>query len=235
MANIRRSKVIAIMSAQTDIGGRIVEILMRGRNRLALGVPPSAFQSLDERLDGREGAYGQPVDLDQPDSTGTFFQIAFAQLGAPDAIVLEAAPANRRRLTDEKAIELGTRRLLHCLGAALPYVGSDLHFICITPPYGLAAIPVATAFLAAKGASNGAWVSPRVRMSVVSPSTAVPTDDVSFARTIVHLIREPQSPDVTETLLVSRKPRLTQEKRRPLLGEVLKRGPANRTVNSGLP
>ncbi len=205
MAHKLKGKVVAIPSAQTFYGGKIADILMRNKSRLALGVPPSQYQMLEDRLDGREGSYGQPVDLDDPESTNTFFQIAYAQLGQLDIVVLEALSSKGRRMTAEKAIEVGTRRLLHCLDAALPYVGTDLHFICITPPYGPAVIPIATAFLAAKLASTGSAVVPHVRMSVVSPPTACPSNDVSFARTIVHFMREPQSPDVTETMLSPRR------------------------------
>ncbi len=202
MAHTRKGKVVVIPSAHTAFGGRMVDILLRKKNHLALGAPPSHYQMLDARLDGCDRAHGQPVDLDDPKSTNTFFQIAFAQLGQPAAIVLETPFLKGRRLTAESAIEIGTRRLLHCVEAALPYTGRDLHFICITPPYGPAAIPIVTAFLGAKCATGGApAVLPRVRLSVVSPSSAHSANDISFARTVVHLMSEPQSPDVTETLL----------------------------------
>ncbi|MBS0235239.1 MAG: hypothetical protein JSR99_17365 [Proteobacteria bacterium] len=202
MAQTRKAKVVVIPSAQTAFGGRMVEILLRKKDRLALGAPPSHYQILDATLDGCERAYAQPVDLDDPESTNTFFQIAFAQLGQPAVIVLETPFLARRRLTAENAIEIGTRRLLHCMDAALPYTGKDLHFICITPPYGPAAIPIVTAFLAAKCAAGAAPAAlPCVRLSVVSPSRARPANDVSFARTVVHLMKEPQSPDITETML----------------------------------
>jgi hypothetical protein len=116
-------------------------------------------------------------------------------------------------MTTEKAIELGTRRLLHCLDAALPYIDKDLHFLCVAPAYCAAAIPIATAFLATKFATTRVTAAPRVRMSIVSPPTDSSEDGVSFARTILHLIKEPRMPDIIETVLSSgRKRRRTTAK-----------------------
>lgn len=166
-----------------------------------LGATASHFQALDARIDGRENTYCQPVDLDRPESVSTFFQIAFAQVGRPDVIALEALPINGRRLTPERTIEIATRRLLHCLDAALPHLGATLHFLFIVPAYGPAAIPIATAFLGAHAAANGKGAIPEVRMSVVSPQTANPPDEAALARSIFHLIEEKQYPDVTEAVL----------------------------------
>ncbi|CCB66367.1 hypothetical protein [Hyphomicrobium sp. MC1] len=194
-------KVVVIPFAHTVAGGRIADGLQANEYRLALGATPAHFQALDARIDGRENVYCQPVDLDRPESVNTFFQIAFAQVGQPDVIVLEALPINGRRLPAERTVEIATRRLLHCLDAALPHLGETLHFLFIAPAYGPAAIPIATAFLGAQAAANGKTSIPKVRMSVVSPPPAYPCDDAAFARTIVHLIEEPQYPDVTEAVL----------------------------------
>lgn len=201
MTHATEDKMIAIPCAQTALAERLVEMLMRGKHRLALGVPQSSFQQLEARLDGRERVYGQPLDLDSPASANTFFQIAFAQLGQPDIVVLETLPRRGRGETPEDAIEIGTRRLLHCLDAALSYVGRDLHLVCITPAYGLAAIPIATAFLAARSASDPTSPLPRVRMSVVSPPVGRAANHAALARTILQILRESRSPDVTEAIL----------------------------------
>lgn len=205
MVHDLEGKVIAIPSSHAPYGTHIVESLLKCENRVALGAPAADFQMLDARIDGRDGVFCQPVDLDRETSANTFFQIAFAQLGPIDIIVLEMLPAKARRMSAEKAVGVGTRRLLHCLNAALPYVGDDLHLMCIAPAYGPAAIPITTSFLAAKIASSGIMKTPRVRMSVVSPPTDSAWDDAAFARSIVHLLRETRSPDVTETVLPARR------------------------------
>lgn len=194
-------KVIAIPCAHSALGEGVTEILRLEKCLIALGSPPSRFQALSNRIDGCERTYCQPVDLDRPASVGTFFQIAFAQLGAPDVIMLEALPMKTKRLVAERAIEVATRRLLHCLDGVLPFIGADLHFIFVTPAYGPAAIPLATAFLGAKFAANGKAPAARVRMSVVAPPGEPSQNSASFARTIVHVMQEPQYPDITETML----------------------------------
>lgn len=206
-------KVIAIPCATAPYGETITELVLKQGGRLALGASPARFEALDAKIDGCDGVYCQPIDLDRTKSVSEFFQIAFAQFERLDVVVLEIAPSKRQRMTTEKAIELGTRRLLHCLDAALPYVGRDLHFLCVASSSGPAAIPIATAFLAAKFAATRATAPPRVRMSIVSPPTEASADNVSFARTIVHLMREPQIPDINETVLPSpRKQRRTAAK-----------------------
>lgn len=207
MTHATEGKIIAIPCAQTALAERLVEMLMRGKHRLALGVPQSSFRQLEARLDGRERVYGQPLDLDSPASANTFFQVAFAQLGQPDIVILEALPRKGRGETAEDAIEIGTRRLLHCLDAALSYVGKDLHLVCVTPAYGLAAIPIATAFLAARSVSNSAAPLPRVRMSVVSPPVGHGANYAALARTILQILRETRSPDLTEAILNPTRPR----------------------------
>jgi hypothetical protein len=201
MEHALKGKVVAIPSALTTLGTRIVALLLDEESRLGLGAASHHFETLDARLDGREGTYCQPVDLDHPESVKTFFQIVFAQLGQPYVIVLEVLSKNRR-LTAEKAIDVGARRLLHCLDAALPYVGRELHLICIATAYGPAAIPVAAAFLATKQSSTGAGACPRVRVSTVSASTGSRMDEDSLARSIVHVMREAQSPDISEAKLL---------------------------------
>jgi hypothetical protein len=194
-------RVIAIPAAHTAAAMQMVEMLRTDECRLALGASPMAFQVLNAQIDGGENIYCQRVDLDRSESVKSFFQIAFAQIGGADVIVLEALPVSSRRLSAERVIEVATRRLLHCLDAALPYVGKDLHFIFIAPAYGPAAIPIATAFLGASAAAKRASSIPKVRMSVVSPPAIYPSDNAALARAIVHLIREPQHPDITEGVI----------------------------------
>ena len=198
-------KVIAIPCATASYGEMITKLVLEQGGRLALGAQAARFEALDAKIDGCDGVYCQPIDLDRPKSVSEFFQIAFAQFERLDVIVLETAPSKRQRVTTEQAIELGARRLLHCLDAALPYIDRDLHFLCVTPASGPAAMPIATAFLAAKFAVKRTTAAPRVRMSIVSPPTDSAADDDSFARTIVHLIKEPRMPDIMESVLSSRR------------------------------
>lgn len=203
-------KVIAIPSANARYDETLTELVLEQGGRLAFGASAAQFEVFDAKIDGRDGVYCQPIDLDRPKSVSEFFQIAFAQFERLDVVVLDTAASKRQRLTTEKAIELETRRLLHCLDAVFPYIDGDLHVLCIAPASGAAAIPVATAFLAAKFAAKRATTAPRVRMSIVSPPTDRSEDDASFARTIVHLISEPRMPDIIETVLSSaRKKRRT--------------------------
>ncbi|CAA2142105.1 hypothetical protein [Hyphomicrobium sp. ghe19] len=205
-------KVIVIPSAKARYDEPLNELVLEQGGRLALGASAAQFEMLDAKIDGRDGVYCQPIDLDRPKSVSEFFQIAFAQFERLDVVVLEIAASKRQRMTTEKAIELETRRLLHCLDAVLPYIDGDLHFLCIAPASSAAAIPIATAFLAAKFAATRA-TAPRIRMSIVSPPTDRSEDDASFARTIVHLISEPRMPDIIETVLSSaRKKRRTTAK-----------------------
>ncbi|WP_045835442.1 hypothetical protein [Hyphomicrobium sp. 99] len=209
-------KVAAIPCATTACGEDLTGLIVEQGGRLALGASPARFEALDAKIDGREGTHCQPVDLDRPNSLREFFQIAFAQFERLDVIVLELAPSKRQRMTTEKAIDLGTRRLLHCLDAVLPYIDGDLHFICVAPASGPAAIPIATAFLAAKFATTQATAAPRIRMSIVSPPMESSVDELSLARTVVHLMKEARSPDILETVLapprkqrrLTRRPRL---------------------------
>ncbi len=214
MTHSLKNRVVAIPSATSAYGEAIAGLILQADGRLALGASATQFPMLDAKVDGRDGVYCQPVDLDRAKSTNEFFQIACAQFGRLDVVVLEAVPTKAKRVTVEKQVELGTRRLLHCLDAALPYVGEDLHFICIAPAYGPAAIPIATAFLGAKLSAAQATAVPSIRMSIVSPPTSSPSDDLSFARTIVHLMREARIPDIVETVLSPRKKSRRQEQKR---------------------
>ncbi len=209
-----KSRVVAITSATSAYGEAIAKLILSDDGRLALGAPSAQFPMLDARIDGRDGVHCQPIDLDRPKSTSEFFQIAYAQFGRLDVVVLEAVASKAKRVTAEKQVELGTRRLLYCLDAALPYVGEDLHFICISPAYGPAAIPIATAFLGAKLSAMRDRKVPSIRMSIVSPPTASPSDVLSFARTIVHLMREPRIPDIIETVLSPRRKARRQDAKR---------------------
>ncbi len=214
LAHGLEGKVTVIPRATTSYGEAITDLLLSERGRVALGASPAQFEPLDARIDGREGAHCQPVDLDRPASVSEFFQIAFAQFGHLDVVVLELTPSKRQRLTPEKAIELGTRRLLYCLDAALPYVDRELHFICVSPVSGPAGIPIATAFLAAKFATTKETKTPRVRMSIVSPPEDTSSSEGSLARSILHLMKETRSPDILETVL-SPERRQRRQARRP--------------------
>ena len=130
--------------------------------------------------------------------------------------MIETIKSSTRNASVEKIIELSLRRLLHCLDAALPYIEGDLHIINIAPAAGRFAIPVATAFLGAKLATMELHAAPRLRMSTVSPFDGETLEDGSLARTILHLMKEQRSPDVTETVL-----------RRPLVGAAAARQAAH--------
>ncbi|HET6389289.1 hypothetical protein [Hyphomicrobium sp.] len=207
-------KVAAIPCATTSYGEAITELILCEGGRVALGASPLRFDALDGRIDGREGAHCQPVDLDRPASMSEFFHIAFAQFERIDVVVLELGASKRQRMTPDKAIELGTRRLLYCLDAVLPYAGRDLHLICVGPASGPAGIPIATAFLAAKFATMQLGEAPCVRMSIVSPPEDASTDEGALARTIVHLMKETRSPDIIEAV-VSPNRRQRRHMRRP--------------------
>ncbi|MGO4685540.1 SDR family oxidoreductase [Hyphomicrobium sp. 2TAF46] len=207
-------KVAAIPLATTPFGEAITDLVLAHGGRLALGASPAQFEAFDAKIDGREGTHCQHVDLDRPHSLSEFFQIAFAQFERLDVVVLELAFSKRRRMTTEKAIEAGTRRLLYCLDAVLPYIGRDLHFICVGPASGPAVIPITTAFLAAKFATTRKTPAPRIRMSIVSPPEESAAGEVALARAVVHLMKEARSPDILETVL-SPRPRPRRQPRLP--------------------
>lgn len=212
LARALTGKVAAVPLATTPFGEAITDLALEQGSRLALGAPPAQFEAFDAKIDGREGAHCQHVDLDSPHSLSEFFQIAFAQFERLDVVVLELASPKRRRATPEKAIEAGTRRLLYCLDAVLPYIGRDLHFICVAPASGPAAIPIATAFLAAKFATTRKTPAPRIRMSIVSPPEESVAGEVALARAVMHLMKEARSPDILETVL-SPQPRRRRQPR----------------------
>lgn len=213
IARVLKGKVAAIPCATSSYGEAIAELVLDEGGRVALGASPARFEPLDARIDGREGTHCQPVDLDRPGSIGEFFHIAFAQFERLDVVVLELIPSRRLRMTPEKAIEFGTRRLLYCLDAVLPYAGDDLHLICLAPASGPAGIPIATAFLAAKFATTQATKAPRVRMSIISPPEEPSAGEASLARTVVHLMKEERSPDVLEKVLSPQRGQRRQARR----------------------
>jgi hypothetical protein len=194
-------EIIAIPSAHTVLGETIIKPLLDRGNRLALGAGPAQFRALDTRIDGCEGAHCQPVDLDSPKSMHSFFQIAHAQLGKIDAIIFEALPPRGRCTPTARSIEIGTRRLVHCLDAVVPYLGDEMHIISINSGYGLAAIPVARAFLDAKFAATGKAITARIRISVVCPSPSSPLDEVSLANSVVHVVSQSHCPDISVAIL----------------------------------
>jgi NADP-dependent 3-hydroxy acid dehydrogenase YdfG len=206
MVHTLRNKVVVIPHAVTPAGAAVAKLVQAQHGGLALGASGQAqFKALDAEIDGRQGAYAQRVDLDSPKSVAQFFNVAFAQFGRLDVIVVEAIPLPTPRASTAQMIDSGVRRLLHCLDAALEYAKGDLHVISIAPIVGRIAIPVATAFLGSKLATTKMHSVPRLRMSIVSPFAGQHPDDASLARTVVNVMRESRSPDVTEIVLPSRR------------------------------
>lgn len=206
MVRTLKGKVVAIPAAVTATGSAIVRLVAAEQGALALGAATAAqLRAAEALIQEREDeiAYPIQVDLERPKSVDEFFKIAIGQFGHIDAIVLETVKSTARSTLTEKSIGLGARRLLHCLDAALRYCAGDLHVINISPVAGRYAIPVATAFLGAKLATGKPTASsaPSLRMSVVSPFDGVGSDDGTLARTVLHVLRESRTPDVTETML----------------------------------
>jgi NADP-dependent 3-hydroxy acid dehydrogenase YdfG len=169
---------------------------------LALGAPNIAdVEAVAAAIDRRHGVFSLQVDLDRPKSVMDFFNIMIGQFGHLDTVVVETVRSPVRNISAEKLIELSSRRLLHCLDAALRYSEGDLHIISVAPIAGGIVIPVATAFLAAKCATAEFASVPQLRMSTVAPAGAEASEEASLARTVLHLMRERRSPDITETML----------------------------------
>jgi NADP-dependent 3-hydroxy acid dehydrogenase YdfG len=203
-----RNKVVAIPLSVTPIGSAVSRLVADAGGGLALGVPALAqLEAAERSVDPRHGVYAQHVDLDRPRSVAEFFEIVIGQFGHLDVVVVETV-GSRSRNGSGKIIEVSSRRLLNCLDAALRYVETDLHVINIAPVAGRFAIPVATAFIAAKLATAKAPSAPRIRMSTISKSGSVAPADASLARTVLHLIKEAHSPDITEAVL--RRPPVTR-------------------------
>ncbi len=206
MVHTLRNKVVVIPHAVTATGSAVAKLVQAQHGGLALGASSQAqFKALDAEIDGRQGVYAQRVDLDRPTSVAQFFNVAFAQFGRLDVIVVEAIPSPSPRVSTAQTIDSGVRRLLHCLDAALEYAKGDLHVISIAPIVGRIAIPVATAFLGSKLATTKIHSVPRLRMSIVSPFVGQHPEDASLARAVVNVMRESRSPDVTEIVLPSRR------------------------------
>jgi len=218
MTRSLKNKVVAIPHAISATGSAVAKLVLSQHGRLALGaLGQTQFKALDAEVDGRQDAYAQRVDLDNPKSVAQFFQVAFAQFGRIDVIVVEAAPAPAslgRATTTAQIIDTGVRRLLHCLDAVLEYAKDDLHVISIAPVVGRIAIPVATAFLGSKLATAKISSTPRVRMSIVSPFVGQHPDDSSLARTVINVMKEERSPDIADIVLPNhRAPRLREAKK----------------------
>ena len=204
------NKVVAIPLAVSATGAAVGRMLIADGGGLALGASSSAqFKALEAEIDGRQGVYCQQVDLDRPKSVAQFFEIAYAQFGRLDVVVVETIPSPSRRSNPEQQIEMATRRLLHCFDAALQYAEDELHIINVAPVVRGIAMPVGAAFLGAKLATTRLPSIPRVRMSIVSPSNEHDWQDASLARTVLHVMRESRSPDITEMVL----PRQAEKRR----------------------
>jgi NADP-dependent 3-hydroxy acid dehydrogenase YdfG len=200
-----KGKVIAIPAAMTATGSAVAKLVAAEQGELVLGAATAAqLKSAEALVPSEDLAYPVQVNLERPKSVDEFFKIAIGQFGHVDAIVLETLkPATQSALT-ERFIGHGARRLLHCLDAALKYCAGDLHIINVSPVAGRYAIPVASAFLGAKLATSKpatACAPPSLRMSVISPFDRATTEDGALARMILHVLREPRAPDVSETIL----------------------------------
>jgi NADP-dependent 3-hydroxy acid dehydrogenase YdfG len=201
MVRTLNGKVVALPLAVSPVGVAVAKLVAAERGELMLGAPTSAqLKTVDSVMAGVHGAYAAQVDLDRPKSVDEFFKIAIGQYGHVDVLIVETVKAQRTVAT-EKAVGLGARRLLNCLDAALRYAEGDLHVINIAPVAGRYAIPIATAFLGAKLATTKSAATPCLRMSVVSPFDGDGHDHGTLARTVLHVMREPRTPDITEMVL----------------------------------
>jgi NADP-dependent 3-hydroxy acid dehydrogenase YdfG len=209
-----KGKVIAIPFATTATGSAVAKLVAAEHGALVLGAATaSQLRIVEAGIPKSDLAYAVQVDLERPKSVDEFFKMTVGQFGHVDAIVLETMKIASRMTLTEKSIGLGARRLLHCLDAALRYSVGDLHVVNIAPVAGRYAIPVATAFLGAKLATSKTALAsgPSLRMSVVSPFDDHASNAGTLARTVLHVLREPRSPDIAE-LILRRQPE--QENRR---------------------
>lgn len=199
-----KHKVVAIPLAVTRAGSMVARQVADEEGALVLGAPTAAqVKGLGVGLDPRR-VYALSVDLDRPKSVDDFFKIAIGQFGQLDVIVVETIRTPMRHAASPKAIGLAARRLLHCLDAALKYTACDLHIINVAPGAERYAIPIATAFLGARLATQKSKSAPRVRMSAISPFEDDAADHGSLTRTILHIMREPRTPDTTEIVFQHR-------------------------------
>jgi NADP-dependent 3-hydroxy acid dehydrogenase YdfG len=197
-----RKKVVAIPLSVTPMGLAVTKLVAAGHGALMLGAPTAAqLKVASAAVENRQRVYSQQVDLDRAKSVAEFFEVAIGQFGRLDAILVETVNPTTRAMSVEKLIDISARRLLHCLDAALEYAIGDLHVVNVSPVAGRFAMQVAKAFLGAKLATAKLPRAPRLRMSVVLPSSEPVSADGSLARTVVHLMKEPYSPDVTEIVL----------------------------------
>lgn len=218
MVRSLKDKVIAIPFAATATGSAVAKLVAEENGALVLGAAtPPQLRIIEAGAPTSSLTYAVQVDLDRSKSVDEFFKIAIGQFGHVDAIVLETMKIAPYVKPTEKSIGLGARRLLHCLDAALRYSVGDLHVVNIAPVAGRYAIPVATAFLGAKLATSktASASTPSLRMSVVSPFDDDTSNGGTLARTVLHVLREPRSPDIAE-LILRRRPE--QENRRTKLG-----------------
>jgi NADP-dependent 3-hydroxy acid dehydrogenase YdfG len=218
MTGVLSTKVIAIPTAVTPTGAAVAKLVAVEQGRLALGATTAAdLKSAEGLLLDQDIAYPIQVDLERAKSVDEYFKIAIGQFGRIDAIVLEMMKAATRTMPSEKALGLGARRLLHCLDAAIRYCDGDLHIITISSVAGPFAVPVATAFLSAKLATGKlqAPQGPALRMSVISPFDSADADQDPVARTVLHVLREPRTPDITEKLFW-RRPQQPVRRSKPL-------------------
>jgi len=218
------SKVVAVPMCMTATGAAVVKLIADEQGRLVLGGSGSQLKAAADLVCDEDVAYPIQVDLERPNSVNSFFKIAIGQFGHVDAIVLETIKSSPKSAPSEQALGLGARRLLYCLDAALRYCSGDLHIINISPAAGRFAVPVATAFLNAKLATNkaAAWSGPVLRMSIISPVASVGGDQGTIARTIVHALSEPRLPDMTEMVFWRKsEPTLRRAKPRTIRSKIM--------------
>lgn len=198
-----RSKVVGIPLGSTSAGRAIAKLVTEEGGGVLIGAPTTRqIGSLGGQLP-YESSYCLQVDLDRAKSVDEFIQIGIGQFGHIDVLVVELPISSGKPSTEQRAMGVAVQRLLHCLDAVLRYSDRDLHFIVIAPPVGHFAIPVASAFLGARLAtaeSGKAQISdpPTLRMSLISPCENFGEGEDALARTAIHLMREPRTPDVTE-------------------------------------
>jgi NADP-dependent 3-hydroxy acid dehydrogenase YdfG len=223
MVRTLNGKVVALPLAVSPLGAAVAKLVAAERGELVLGAStPAQLRTINAAMAGVHAAYSVQVDLDRPKSVDEFFKIAIGQYGHVDVIVVETMKTSQRSVAAEKAIGLGARRLLNCLDAALRYAEGDLHIVNVAPAAGRYAIPVATAFLGAKLATTKSAVTPCLRMSVVSPFDGDGHDEGTLARTVLHVMREPRTPDITEMVLRRRIPhRPRDQKSLPTRSKIL--------------
>jgi len=148
--------------------GAVGPILERG-GRFVLGSAPNGYEALKVQFRGEQNVYCQQLNSNSRDSFETYFEKSDARFRRLDVVVLGDAIWSSADCPWDERIKNGTRTLLTCLDASIPYIRKELHIVLVGPvSLTRVAVQVSKAFLQAKFALTLASTWPLIRVTTVA-------------------------------------------------------------------